>query len=258
MDEQAQPDYAATLAAFRGVVLEAVQLHSGVRSLRLQGVAPRACLMFARLMLISCSLLRLCPESIEAELLWDFTSIALLARSLFEAVLFFRYFVEPSSASEWVARMIVIDLHDRAERVRLFKRLQKGEDVKGFEAEVEVLRDVIRKNEFFKTLDLRRQSEILNCSRASILTLSEMVERFSPEPETWAVFQFLSHYTHSHPVSFLRNDERRRDGLSNEVDGMYLPLLLERITPALSGAIMAYARVPSGVCKHGSDRASAS
>jgi hypothetical protein len=76
-------------------------------------------------MLLGGNLSRLCPDG-ESERLCDFSSIALLSRSLFEAILFFRCFIDETGLEEMQARVHVLHLYDNSERVRLFKK--RGQD----------------------------------------------------------------------------------------------------------------------------------
>ena len=104
MKAQYKEQYTKGLESFQRSVRNALEFHAKVRNLPLQGVSPTARLMFARIFFISTSILRLCPKNENERTIWDFTSIAILAGSLFEAVMFFRYFCEPGDADEWVAR----------------------------------------------------------------------------------------------------------------------------------------------------------
>jgi hypothetical protein len=240
-------EYDEALLEFRKSVRKTIELHSKVRHLPLQGIALTACLMFARIMLIAGSISRLCPSINDDKSLWDFTSIAILLRALFEAILFFRYFIAPTNPDEWIARLMVLHLHDRCERVRLFEKLKSDKDIDGLQGEARELKKILSRNPFFQTLKVKCQKELLNGSRASILTLSEMGERYSPDNDTWPIYQFLSQYTHSHPVSFMRNDDKRRDGLANDMDKMYLPDLLRWLTKSIELAIEDYCHMPSGL-----------
>jgi len=141
--DQIEVEYKKSLETFQKSVRDALEFHAKVRTLPLQGVSPTARLMFARLFFISASILRLCPKIESEREIWDFTSIAILARSLFEAIMFFRYFCEPCDADEWVARMMLMHLHDRCERIRLFTEMGKTEDVIGFTGEADELRRLL-------------------------------------------------------------------------------------------------------------------
>lgn len=184
MKDQYEEQYTKGLESFQKSVRNALEFHAKVRNLPLQGVSPTARLMFARIFFISASILRLCPKIENEQGIWDFTSIAILARSLFEAVMFFRYFCEPGDADEWVARMMLMQLHDRCERVRLFTEMSKSEDVIGFTGEAEELRRLLRKSGFFQKLDAPKQKSLLNGYNAAFITLREMGDRYAPSEDT--------------------------------------------------------------------------
>src|SRR5581483_5643623 len=103
--------YATSLKEYRAAFYAALELHAKSRHLPLQGAAEISRLMFARIMLLSGNISKLCPDP-DKEGLWDFTSIALLARSLFESLLFFRYFIEQATQFEMLVRVHLLYLYD--------------------------------------------------------------------------------------------------------------------------------------------------
>ena len=245
-DNELKLGYASALRDYRKTVAAVIELHAKSRHLPMQGVAHLSRLMFARLMLLSGNLLRLCPDA-ENEGLWDFSSIALLSRSLFEAILFFRYFIDDTGLEEMRARLHVLHLYDNNERVRLFKKLGKNDEAARFQEAVQHYRELLKGNLFFEGLDVKRQKELLNASRASLFTLSEMSDKYANDESTWVIHQLLSHYTHSHPLSFIRNDESRRDGMANRLDWMYIPGILRWLIQLLENAAKGYGALRIGL-----------
>jgi hypothetical protein len=245
-DNELKIDYANALRDYRKTITAVIELHAKSRHLPMQGVTHLTRLMFARLMLLGGNLSRLCPDA-ESDALWDFSSIALLSRSLFEAILFFRYFIDETGLEEMLARVHVLHLYDNSERVRLFKKLGKDDEAAKFQGAVQYYRDLLKMNPFFKGLEINRQKELLNASRASLLNLSEMSEKYANDESTWVIHQLLSHYAHSHPLSFIRNDENRRDGLANRLDWMYIPGILRWLISLLEDAAKAYGQVRIGL-----------
>ena len=248
MTDQHKEQYTEALGSFQKSVRVALEVHAKVRNLPLQGVSPAARLMFARIFFISANILRLCPNIENEDDIWDFTSIAILARSLFESVMFFRYFCEPGDADEWIARMILMHLHDRSERARLFAVLGRSEDVKGFTGEAEELRRLLQNNGFFQRPGERTQKLLLNGYNPALITLREMGDKYARSEETWVFYQLLSSYAHSHPIGFMRNSEERRDGLPNDTDKMYIPGVLSWLATLLDGATVAFQQIPAGLC----------
>lgn len=247
MTGQYTEQYIEGIRCFQKSFACALDIHAKVRRLPLQGVSPTARLMFARIVFLGASILRLCPKIEEEHSIWDFTSIAILSRSLFESIMFFRYFCAAGTADELVARMMVMHLHDRCERARLFAEMGRPEDVKGFKGEAEELRQLLQKNGYFHKLDERAQKSLLEGYRPALITLREMGEKYAPSGDTWVFYLFLSSYTHAHPMGFMRNSEDRRDGLPNDTDKMYIPGVLSWLAALLDGAIAAFQKVPAGV-----------
>lgn len=246
-NEELDGEYKKGLEIFRKSAHQAIELHAQARQMPFQGIAPSARLLFARLCIICISILRVCPKLEGENEVWDFASIALLSRSLFESIMFFEYFCETSGPDEWLAKMLLLNLHDRCDRVRLFTAMNKPEDVDGFTKEAEVLRDLLKQNSFFAGLAEKRRKELLNGYAAAFLNLREMGNRFSPNEDTWTVYDFLSTYAHSFPVSFMRNTDERRDGLQNDKDKMYIPGVLTWLATLLDHARNTYLGVPTGM-----------
>ena len=249
--DELNSEYNKGLTAFRKSVFQAFELHAKARHAPFQGVAPSARLIFARICFLGVSICRLCPKIEDEQNIWDFTSIGLLARSLFESVMFFEYFCDSRGPDEWMVKMLLLNFHDRCERVRLFAELKKPEDVAGFSKEVEVLRSLLRENAFFGGLEAKRQKEILNGYSAAFLTLRQMGNKYSPDESTWTIYQFLSSYAHSFPVSFMRNNDNRRDGLQNDTDKMYIPGVLTWLATLLDHAAKSYLGIPTGIMDEG-------
>lgn len=125
--------------------------------------------------------------------------------------------------------------------------MKKPKDVSGFTSEAAELRELLRKNEFFRRIDEPRQKSLLNGYNAGFMTLRQMGDKYSPTEETWGTYEFLSSYAHSYPVGFMRNDEHRRDGLPNKKDKLYIPGLLSWLVTLLDNATNAFLQIPSGL-----------
>jgi len=244
-------EYNEGLGAFCKSVYLAVEIHAKTRDSPFQGVAPSARLIYARICFLGVSIGRLCPRLGDEQDIWDFSSIGLPARSLFESIMFFEYFCDSSGPEEWMAKMLTMHLHDCCERARLFVALKKPEDVEEFTKEGEVLRGLLSKNAFFGGLEVKRQKELLNGYSASILTLRQMGDKYSLQEGTWTIYQFLSSYAHSFPVSFMRNNDSRRDGLPNDKDKMYIPGVLRWLAILLDHAAQSYLGIPTGIVGEG-------
>ena len=146
-----------------------------------------------------------------------------------------------------LARVHLLYLYDCTERVRLFTGLKRIHEADRFSEAVKAYREYLKGNQYFQSLETGRQKELLNASRPSILTLREMSRKYTEEESCWVINQLLSHYAHSYPLSFMRNDEARRDGLANQLDLMYVPGVLNWLTTQLMDAIKSYREMRIGM-----------
>jgi hypothetical protein len=154
------------------------------------------------------SISRLCPKIEDEHDIWDFTSISVLVRSLFESIMFFEYFCDSTEPDEWLTKMLLMHFHHRCERVRLFTELKKPEDVAGFSGEAEVLRGQLCENAFFGRLEVSRQKELLNGYNPAILTLRQTADKYSPEEGSMTIFQIP--FQLSSPLSSQLLEKRRQ------------------------------------------------
>jgi hypothetical protein len=198
--------------------------------------------IFLRILLISVSIRKLLPDIDVPKLLpwWDFASFANLVRALFELLLFFRYFTEPCSNSEWLAKLNVMQLNDCTERLRYFTATGSEKQVSGFKNLQADLIQKLEKNSVIQAIDEKRRKKVLEGWRPSILSQREIAEKFNIPETFWSYFQFLSTYTHSLPMSFYRTYEQKRDGTENEVDRGYFIVYLDWIGEMLKEGIDFY------------------
>jgi hypothetical protein len=171
---------------------------------------------------------------------WDFASFANLARSLFETLLFFRYFTEPCSDDEWVAKLKVMQLNDDTERRRYLASIEESDEVQKNEVAKTDLLARLNANPVIQAMEPKKRKKLLEGWRPSILTQREIATRFGIPDHVWSHFQFLSTYTHCLPMSFYRTSEHRRNGIESLTDRVYFIMHLDWITPVLKDAIDFY------------------
>lgn len=219
-------------------------LAASINYAKIQGGDRRywSSVIFLRILLISVSIRKLLPDIDRPKLLpwWDFASFANLVRALFELLLFFRYFTEPCSDSEWLAKLNVMRLNDCTERFRYFSAAKPNEDVKGFHEQQTDLIKRLENNPVMQAMDEKQRKKILEGWRPSILSQRQIAEKFNIPEIIWSHFQFLSTYTHSLPMSFYRTDEHKRDGTESDVDRAYFIIHLDWIREMLKESIDFY------------------
>lgn len=198
-----------------------------------------ASVIFLRIVLMSNSISRLLPDIDipDKNRWWDYASVACLLRTMFESLLFYRYFIEPSEEYEWLAKLNLMQLNDCTERIRLFKETA----ALGKEAEERLIQK-LESNPFFRSLEPKLQKTLLHGYRPSTLTMREIGTKFGLDEQVWSMYQLLSSYTHSFPMSFYRTYEHGRFGLENTIDKAYFTTGLVWITPILESVVIEYER----------------
>lgn len=199
-------------------------------------------IIFLRVVLISGSIRKLLPdiENQGQRPWWDFASFANLVRSLFELLLFFRYFTEPCGDDEWIAKLNLMQLNDCTERLRFFTTTKNDKQVKGFQAQQADLIQKLEANPVIQAMEEKERKQLLYGWRPSILSQREIATKLNIPEIFWSHYQFLSTYTHSLPMSFYRTFDQRRFGTENFIDRAYFIGQLDWITPILKESIDFY------------------
>lgn len=241
-DQSFDDRYRSTVKQFRNLIPRFFELSQKSHGVRADERTFWASILFLRLCLMCGSISRLCPDIDvpEQNVWWDFTSIASLVRTLFENLAFFFYFSEHCDRQEWNAKRDLMHLNDRQERITMFTKMKLIGDVTRFQQEAEEIKQRLTQNSHFQSLDANLRKVLLNGHRPAILNLSDMVARFAPEDDVWAIYQFLSSYTHGLPLSFLRTYEQGRNGLPNSTEMIYICTALAWLTPFLERAASEY------------------
>jgi len=195
-----------------------------------------------RISLISASIAHLCPDrnSATSPAYWDFSSIASLARNLFEAIMFFFYISEVVEEEEFAFRVLLMEYNDSVSRNRIFQQL-------GDPAQVELGKKVaadfceeLKRNAYFQKLDHASKARAIAGNSASLVTLRDRAARYSNRPEIWGLYDYLSTHAHTHPVSFFRMTTQGRTGKENDSEMVLLAPILNELVTFLSDVIASY------------------
>lgn len=158
---------------------------------------------------------------------WDYASAAGITRTMLELRVAFYYLcVDSCTDDEWNCRWNLFNLHDCVSRIRLFSAVQNLEQVAAFEAHATELRQRLKTNPFFLSLQAGQQRKLLNGQTAYLMSLEDIAERTGIEKSTfrWLYVLFSSH-VHGLPMSFYRIGDRGR-GLPSPTEEGYTSLCL--------------------------------
>jgi hypothetical protein len=204
-----------------------------------------ASVLFTALCSRAVSLLTLVPHTPWASKIiehWDYASVAGITRTILELRLAFHYLcAEACSQDEWDCRWNIFNLHDCTSRRRIFEATEGGaEQVEGFTAQAEELRDRLRANPFFQSLPAKSQKNLLHGQTAYLMPLEDIGERVGVDKQTFRwLYVLLSSHVHGLPMSFYRigeGDEERGRGLPSPTEESYTCLFLSFSMSLLAGA----------------------
>jgi hypothetical protein len=237
-----EDDYAQALSAFqnagkdaRWTLVEAQGAPGGERR-------HWSSVVLIRITLISASIAHLCPDrnSMKSPMYWDFSSIASLARNLFEAIMFFFYISEVVDEEEFAFRVLLMEHNDAISRNHIFRQLG---DERQVELGTKVAADFceeMRRNTYFKKLDPALQARAIAGNSASLVTLRDRAVRYRNRPEIWGLYDYLSTHAHTFPVSFFRVTTQGRTGKENKSEMVLLAAILNELVGLLNDVVISY------------------
>ena len=192
-----------------------------------------ASVLFTRLCSISISILHLSPGSPANRngRHWDFSSLAPLFRNVVRASLTLFYLgTEVVGDDEATSRVLVMQLWDCTERLRLFQNLRASADeIHSFEREAEGLRNNLSSNSYFAGLPAPLRESIEKGEIATILNDDQILDRLGIlDSAERGLLSFISSHADLSPLAFYRTGAQNRGrGEENETDVQYTAMALD-------------------------------
>ncbi|WP_455831494.1 hypothetical protein [Pseudomonas fluorescens] len=156
---------------------------------------------------------------------WDFACAAGQSRAIIEGYLLFLYLTKtPSCDAEWSARLFVLYINDCTRRAKMMSNVGVDEHANDWTRQAEELRQRLKANPWFITLDEKVKKRSLAGDNLMISSRDEMLEQAGWErAHFYAIWDLLSQYAHVLPMSFTRMEpDGRGSGAANEADIDYL------------------------------------
>jgi len=137
----------------------------------------------------------------------DHSSIAVLCRAIIETSIMYWYLKEEVSEEEWKFRLQVMKIHDAASRVRLFKRII-ADAANNQRATLRTLRDELTAMPLFQKRPPQQQRKMLGGEVIYVNGMRSIVESMNFDEEYFdSVYNYLSAYVHSTPLSYFRDGD---------------------------------------------------
>jgi hypothetical protein len=190
--------------------------------------------LFTRISVTAKSIDKLLPDPRPREV-WDFSAAASLVRNLLEAELVYQWLCAdgPDDVTR-EARFILLYLHDRGSRYRLFPPDDEN-------ADAEVLQDLVRRfdaNPVLAAYDERRRKVALKGEKTPFIQDDVLAEMNVHSADFRRLYRFLSQHTHTGPIAFYRQAEQDRGaGVETRMEKIYLIIAIAAAYDAL-GRVM--------------------
>ena len=124
---------------------------------------------------------------------FDHVSVVVLCRSIVEQEFMLAYLAESGiSKDEWDLRKWTLDIHDCNTRIQLFRSLGDSEQKRGFQKQLEELKDRMRGSVAFQALEEKVREEILAGMNSSFAGHAQLPER--PGGATRSLTGFMRTY----------------------------------------------------------------
>jgi hypothetical protein len=135
----------------------------------------------------------------------DHSSIAVLCRAIIETSIMYWYLMEKVSEDEWEFRLQVMKIHDAASRLRLFKRII-ADAANNQRAALQGLRDKLATMPPFQKRPAQQQKKMYGGELIYVNGMRSVVESMNFDEEYFdSVYNYLSSYVHSTPLSYFRD-----------------------------------------------------
>ncbi|MBX6963910.1 DUF5677 domain-containing protein [Alcaligenes faecalis] len=172
--------------------------------------------------------------------LWDYSSVAILTRSLMEAAHRYFYLVEPGlSEEETNFRQQIYFYRINCEKYRLYSEKIEHEVLKGFEENLPVAKAAIMQSNVYAALDKNMAQKIRSGNSDMHLTDAEVAKRNGLITENFEFFyRLLSVQAHGSPMATTSQSNSRGRGLGNEAESFYLSLVLRLLSHYLSKTLL--------------------
>jgi hypothetical protein len=199
--------------------------------------------LYVRMTLTSLSIIHLLPENrlFPSEWqIWDFFSVASLARNLIENynMLFF-VAVENITDEERDFRLNVLYYHHNKEKQKFYKDLGGRQFDKEFDENLPIAKKALKEHPFFSKLPHKISNAIIDGRKSIYLSREDISKKRNFDKNTLkAYYRLFSNHTHSSPMAFLSMSNLRGGGKENKTELHYLTITLHLCIKYLSAAII--------------------
>jgi len=197
--------------------------------------------IYTRLVLSAMTIGSILPgNQVNQSQLWDFPSVAVLARSLIEATHRYLYLIEPGlSSEESDFRRKLHFYRVNCEKYRLYSEQHDHEILKSFEENLPKAKAEITASSVYKGLGKNMAKKIRSGNADMHLTDAEVAKLTGLIDEHFGFYyRLLSIQAHGSPMATTSQSNTRGRGLENDAESFYLALVLRLLCRYLSKSLL--------------------
>lgn len=238
------PEYDAAVANFERILSAMYTVSNAASGRKVDPKRGWASVLFTRLCTVSTSLKKVIQKLALSEYesdYWDYSSVAILTRSILECCLLFYYLgVEDISEAEWRDRLNLIHLHDCTARISLFRNmLHDEEEARKLEGEREKLLKPFEHSELLASKPEKQRRHLLRGDKMMFAIQDDILEAMGLDKAFFrAWYEVLSSHVHNYPFSFHRMVvDGRGDGVENDVEKLWITESLSYLSNFLARSL---------------------
>tara|TARA_B110000196_G_scaffold217278_1_gene186578 strand:+ start:311 stop:1081 length:771 start_codon:yes stop_codon:yes gene_type:complete len=199
--------------------------------------------IFIRICTTARTISMMAPKDNSIESIWDYASLGTLLRNIMDALNSFLYLADKSlSKEDKDCRFWLFSLHDAVTRQKIFEFRGSQKESASCKTRAEGMRDLLRKNSTFMSLDGKKQKHYLKGTDAFLLSKEQVVEANGGNREDFlGLYKFLSANAHSYPMGFFKMGEQEFGrGIYSEIEEEYTIMILSLTSSNLDSLCIAY------------------
>lgn len=237
-DDFSYPD---ELRVYEGLIPQLVQVSDSSCGIDTTTVCIEGTKIYTRVVLSAMTIGAILPNNcVNHSELWDFPSVAILARSLIEAAHRYLYLIEPGiSGEETVFRRKLHFYRINCEKYRLYSEKGDSEILKEFEEKLPLAKAEIMESPVYLSLDKDRAKKVRSGNVDMHLSDAEVAKANNLINEHFGFYyRLLSNHSHGSPFATTSQSNTRGRGTENEAESFYLALTLRLLNRYLSKSLL--------------------
>lgn len=242
-----QLSYSEELKIFGKLVVMAIAVSDKSGGIKTSTLGIEATKIYTRLTLSAMTINAILPgNSVNGHKLWDFPSVAILARAFLETTHRYLYLCIPgNSEEERRFRQKLHYFHMNSEKYRLYSELNPNHEwLPESEEKLPLDKAVSMESPTYSKLDKNTQEKVRSGKTEAHLTDQQIADEHQLALGQFKViYRLLSNHSHGSPFATKSQSNQRRRGIENEAERDYLALVLLLLSRYLSKAIISQVKL---------------